>query len=93
MQKEISKIKTAISDVIGVTPEELASVCKERDMFYARMLFAHYCVEVSIPKKTICKELNRNISTVGYYLSKYPFEIKHNAEFRYLENKVRSKIN
>lgn len=91
--KEIEEIKKAIHQVISVTSEDIASSCRQQDMVYARMIFAYHCIKCGVPKRQVCNELNRSASTVGYYLSMYEADFKYNAEFRYLAENVKLKLN
>lgn len=51
---------------------------------YCRFIFAHYLREKCKNLEEIGKVLNKNHSTVSYYLQKYDEEYKYNPEFREL---------
>lgn len=93
METEFSKLTSAIKDVTGLDFSRYTDKSRERDKFYARMIFAYNLYRNWRRMDDIAKILNRNRSMAYYYIKKYPEEVKYNKEFRELAERVEERLN
>jgi hypothetical protein len=80
-KREFGTLKDTIWRVTGVPFCLVAGSSRRREYVYARMLFAHYAGQSSATVEKIACELNRNHSTVTYYLQNFDGEVKFNQAF------------
>jgi len=82
------KIKEAIFDVLGLKFEQYIKPSRNRDLFFARMIFVNYCREIeNISLNAIGDMLNRDHTTVIHAIKTFKNEMHYNAVFR--ENVIR----
>lgn len=90
MKGNIEKILKKTCSVFGISEEDLKSRRKSRNLVYARMICAKYisysCRECS---RVIGDVINRNSSTVRYYLSIFEQEYRYNRDFRNFANAMK----
>lgn len=86
---KIVMIQDAIYQVTGLTLKDYASTSRTRNVFFARMLFVHFCHENGFRMTQIASFVQRDHSTIAYVINKYPDEYTYNFQFRELANKVR----
>ncbi|OQA66951.1 MAG: hypothetical protein BWY38_01661 [Ignavibacteria bacterium ADurb.Bin266] len=79
---KLYKIKKAIESATGLKFNEYIIKDRHRNLFYAKMLFAHHCFENGIKSRDIANYINRDYSTITYLIRKYNDEIKYNREFK-----------
>ncbi|MDR3246716.1 MAG: DUF4406 domain-containing protein [Prevotellaceae bacterium] len=77
-----STLKRSIPEIMGVTFSQITGRDRKRVYVYARMIYANYCYREGITVGEIAEEINRNHSTIGYYLRKYDDDVKYNSVFR-----------
>jgi hypothetical protein len=85
---EFSALKNAILRATGVPFCLVAGHSRMRHYVYARMIFAHDCRRNGTAVERIAAELNRNHSTVTYYLQRFDDEVKYNQAFRQTVERV-----
>ena len=88
--RDLDRLVTAIHEATGYCMKQITSKSKTRDTFYARMIFAYHCRDMHF--ETIGRILNRNRSTIDYYVNRYSDEVKFNPAFEKLARKVEKKI-
>jgi hypothetical protein len=79
--REFEALKDVIRRVTGVPFCFVAGSSRRREYVYARMIFAHYAGQSGATVERIACELNRNHSTVTYYLQKFDDEVKVTQAF------------
>ncbi len=87
--KNIKFIKDVILEVMGISFDEYVSVCRKRDLLYAKMIFSRYAyIKLSLKCQQIADLLNKTHATIIYYLHKFDDEYKYNREFADIVNQV-----
>ncbi|MFA5649549.1 MAG: DUF4406 domain-containing protein [Proteiniphilum sp.] len=86
----LDDLKEAIKDATGLSFEQYTGKSKTRDTFFARMIFANYCKEMR--KEDIGRILNRDRSTVDYYINRHDDEVKYNPAFGRLAGMVEERM-
>jgi len=81
------QIKQSITKKSNLTWQEIISSSKYTKSFYVRMIIAYRLKNVLKPKD-IARIVNRNRTTVYYYLNHYYTEFHNNREFRELSDKL-----
>lgn len=84
------KIKEAIHDVLGFRFEHYCTSCRDRPLFFARMIFINHCYEhQGLNLVEIGRLLNnRGHATILHNLKTFKNEIRFNAEFLENVNKI-----
>jgi hypothetical protein len=86
----LETLKGAIYAVTGLKFEEYITRSRNKNLVFARMLFARYCFTVqNIPVLDIAGILNRDRATLIYALKKYNDDVKYNPKFRELVDKIK----
>ena len=85
-------IKQAIKDVTGVSFFEISGRSRKQQYVYARMLFARYCRAVGTSYSDIARAMNRDHSTVKFYLRRFDEDYRFNREFRGIVARVESTL-
>ncbi|KAA6303163.1 MAG: Chromosomal replication initiator protein DnaA [Candidatus Ordinivivax streblomastigis] len=88
-----TELKQAISEVMRVSFYEIAGHSRKLNIVLARFLYCHLCKNEDIKITDLAVELNKNHSTIIYYLKKYQEEYKTNKQFRIISDKVEEIIN
>lgn len=83
-----AEIKQAITEVFGLSFSEITTRCKELKYVYARKIFAKFMHDQGRTLQAIGTLINRNHTTIMYYLETYSSDYKYTPEFRALANKV-----
>ena len=83
-EQSFVEIKQAISESIGVSFFDIAGDSRKRRSVYARMIFSYYCRKAGATTVLLADEINRNHSTIVYYVRKFNDDIKFNPEFKEL---------
>lgn len=85
-------ILDAIQEVAGCSFQDISGQARERRFVYSRMIFTHHCHQGKNTLTQIARDINRDHSTVLYYLKKYQDDYRFTAEFRELCDKVEIRI-
>jgi hypothetical protein len=85
-------LKRAIGRISGVSFSHMAGDDRARPYVYARMIFAHHLRQNGASVGVIAAELNRNHSTVTYYLRKFNDEMRFNQAFRRMVERVNDEL-
>lgn len=89
----MERVRKAIHEVTGLSFDEYTGKSRNRESFYARMLFAKLCYDSGMKIPAIADIVKRNRSTVHYYVEeKYDDDLRYNKDFRELVNKVEEKL-
>lgn len=88
----VKKLIEVIKEVTGLDFDQYTDKSRQRDRFYARMIFAYNLHRNWRRMDDIAKILNRNRSMAYYYIEKYIDEVKYNKEFRELAERVEEKL-
>jgi hypothetical protein len=91
--REFETLKNTLQRVTGIPFCFVAGNSRRREYVYARMIFAHYAGQGGASVERIAGELNRNHSTVTYYLQKFDGEVKFNHAFSRIAAKVDEMLN
>ena len=89
MTENINKIVKKVCSAFDITEDDMRRKSRRRDLVYARMICAKYidsCCNVT--SSEIGKYVNRDSSTVRYYLSLFENEYLYNKQFRTFADKV-----
>jgi predicted transcriptional regulator len=78
----------AIHEVAGASFRDIASSRRSRKLVYARMIYAYLSNKNGETVTDIAAAINRNHSTISYYLQKIEDEVKFNKKFRELLSRV-----
>ena len=89
----VLKIQNAIHDVTGLKFNEYTTMSRQRDDFFARMLFAYHCRRLKMKVTDIANYVNRTHAAALHMLKKYDDEVKYNPNFRDLATKVNDILN
>lgn len=90
---KITMVQNAIHEVTGLTIREYASSRRSRNLFYARMLFVHFCSDLGFKLSQIATFINRDHSTITYVMNKYKDEVKYNRQFKKMAQSIENIIN
>lgn len=63
--------KEAISEVMGVSIEDIRSSCRMRPFVMARAIFAHLCYQRVAPDYMLASYMNRQHTALTYYINTY----------------------
>lgn len=89
MNEKIQQIKDAIFEVTGLKFEQYTTDCKDRDKYFARMIFVNCCREYEgLQPSEIAKIVNRDSTLMSRYFGKYKDEVRLNKGFRLLAESV-----
>lgn len=86
---DFCEIKQAIKDITGVSFFEISGRSRKQQYVYARMLFARYCRAVGTSYSDIARAMNRDHSTVKFYLRRFDEDYRFNREFREIAERMR----
>jgi chromosomal replication initiation ATPase DnaA len=92
-QNIVLRIQNAIHEVTGMTFGEYTTKSRQRDTFFARMIFVYHCRQNKMKLKNIAKYVRRDHTSILHLLNKYQDEIKYNPQFRVLAQKVETILN
>jgi len=81
------QIKQSIATISGLSWQEIIRKSMRVKPFYIRMIIAYRLKNVLKPKD-IAKIVNRDRTTVNYYIGKYEAEYEANRIFRELADKI-----
>lgn len=84
----ILKIQNAIHEVTGMKFSEYTTKSRQRDGFFARMLFVYHCRRCKMKLTNIAKYVHRDHTSMLHLLKKYDDEVKYNPYFRVLAQRV-----
>jgi chromosomal replication initiation ATPase DnaA len=85
---DIQELYDKIEFASGVSKVEIRSKVRKPRYVYARMIFVKKCTEVGITSMRAGQLINKDHSTVAYYLKKYKDELMYNSEFKEIVNKI-----
>lgn len=86
--QSVLKIQNAIHEVTGIKFNEYITKSRNRDGFFARMLFAYHCRKNQMKLTNIAQYINRDHTSVLYLLKKYEDETAYNPYFSALAQRV-----
>lgn len=84
----VLRIENAIHEVTGLKLSQYSVRGRKRDTFFARMIFVHHCKREKMKLVDIAKLVNRDHSSMLHLLNKYNDEVKYNAIFRDMAERV-----
>ena len=87
------RITAAIHEVTGLRLEDYKQKRRNRDGFYARMLFVHHCRQEKMRLSDIAALIQRDRSSMFHFLNKYRDEVRFNVFFRDLAERVSNLLN
>ena len=82
------RIQEAFHEVTGLTIQQYNVHCRQDDLVFARMIFAHQGRRLGLHPGDIAQDLNVSRSIIYHYMKIYPDEVKYNAEFRSMAERV-----
>lgn len=86
----VLRIQDAIHEVMGLRFQDYTTKSRERNKYFARMVFVHHCSENDIDP---AQYIRRDRTMMYHYLERYGDEMKYNPSFRKLAQKVDEKLN
>lgn len=86
----ILRIQGVIHEVMGLRFEDYTTRSRERNKYFARMVFVHHCSENNIDPT---QYIRRDRTMIYHYLDRYGDEVKYNPLFRQLAQEVDKKLN
>lgn len=92
-QSNVSRIQNAIHEVMGMKFNEYTTKSRQRDGFFARMLFVYHCRQCKMKLTNIAKYVHRDHTSMLHLLKKYDDEVKYNPNFRVLAQRVDNILN
>jgi hypothetical protein len=92
-QNTILKIQNAIHEVTGMTFGEYTTKSRQRDSFFARMIFVHHCRRNKMKLADIATYVHRDHSSILHLLKKYDDETKYNPYFKVWAERVDDMLN
>ncbi|MBV5348829.1 DUF4406 domain-containing protein [bacterium] len=85
----IQQIKDAVRVVTGLEYEEYTKKCRERNGYYARLIFANQCQKrEDLDYKQISQLVHRDLASTRRYLVVFKEEIAWNKKFRDMVGRV-----
>lgn len=91
--KQVLKINGAIQEVTGYPLADYSAGARTTPRYFCRMLFTVHCKESGIePEDIAFRFIQRDPTTIHYYLKRYDPEFKHNPKFRSIAEQVRQKL-
>lgn len=91
--KEVLRIQNAIHEVTGMKFTEYITKSRERNGFYARMIFVHHCRRNKMKLTQIAQYVHRDHSSMLHLLKKYEDDFKYNPQFRDMAARVDNILN
>lgn len=88
--QNIELVKDAIHEVTGFEYKDYSVNCRNRDVYYSRMIFAYYCSKLGVDNKELERLLNKPNGTILRYLRVFDDEITYNKEFKQLSERVKN---
>ncbi|KAA6350926.1 Chromosomal replication initiator protein DnaA [termite gut metagenome] len=92
-QNIVLRIQNAIHEVTGMTLREYTTKSRQRDAFFARMIFAYHCRKHNMKLTDIATHVHRDRSSMIHLFKKYDDETKYNPSFRVLAERVNDRLN
>lgn len=92
--KEIEFIKAAIEEATGLQFGQYITRSRERNLYYARMIFAQLCASncEEITVDDIAVMVNRPAGTIMRYMNNFEREVKYNRSFRGIVKSVKNNL-
>lgn len=84
----VLRVEGAIHEVTGLVLSQYSERGRKRDGFFARMLFVHHCRQYKMKLSDIARLVNRDRSSMLHLLNKYNDEVKYNAFFSDMAERV-----
>lgn len=85
----VQVIQNAINEILELKLSEYMKKGRKEKNVFARMIFAKLCSMYNIPAK---EYINRDRTTIIYYLKNYPNEEKYNPYFREIACKIKKLV-
>ena len=85
-------IEDAIFDTLGVDNSVLKNKVKSKIYTYSRMIFSYLCRSKGLTLQVIGCRINKDHSTIVYYLSQYEDNYKYDKVFICLANAVMKRL-
>lgn len=82
------RIQEAIHEATGMTLEQYRVHSRKEEYVFARMIYAHQGKRLGLSPEDSARDLNISRSMIYRYMMKYPDEVKYNAEFRSMAERV-----
>jgi len=80
-QPELERAKDAIAMTTAHSFCDLMGESRNRSLVNARIIFAHHCATTGMTVAEIAEQLQKDTSTIGYYLRQYDTYMRFNAHF------------
>lgn len=84
----VGRIQEALHEVTGLTLQQYNVHCRQDDLVFARMIYAHQGKKLGLHPDDTAKDLNISRSMIYHYLQKYGDEVMYNSEFRFMAERV-----
>ena len=84
----VLRVEGAIHEVTGLMLSQYSAKGRKRDGFFARMLFVHHCRQQKMKLSDIARFVNRDRSSMLHLLNKYNDEVRYNAFFGDMADRV-----
>ena len=88
----IDKLIDSVYKATGVIFYHIKCKSRLRDFVYARMIYAYHRQKQCGCISTVGREINRNHSSIIYYLKKYADDYEFNPEFRKIADLVEGEL-
>ena len=88
VHEDVKRIQNAIHEVTGLSFNSYNNTCRKRELFFARLLFVHYCDKSGIIQSDISRYIRHERTSVLHNLNTYDTEVKFNPKFRTLAKQV-----
>lgn len=80
-EPELERAKDAIAMTTAHSFCDLMGTNRDRKLVDARIIFAQHCASQGLTVAQIAEQLQKDTSTIGYYLKQYEHYMKYNAHF------------
>lgn len=87
-QEVVERIQNAVHEVTGLQLHEYNTKSRNRDGFFARMLFVQHCRRNNMKLVDIARYIHRDHSSILHFLRKYNDEVRYNDFFRAMAEQV-----
>ena len=88
----MSRLQSAIHEATGLMFCDYTNQSRNKTAFYSRMIFAYNCIKEHVDIKYLAGFINRDRTTIIYYVNKYDTELRYNREFADFVDKVNNNL-
>lgn len=83
----IELLKKSIEQKTRLTWSEIIGNSRRKNLFFARMAVSVKCLEF-MDLRSVSRLLNRDRTTIYYYIKRYPIDYESSKEFKILADKL-----